>query len=132
MRGSSKALGILSLQQERRGRRPPHTWSTKRRWSSEHGEAYPLDQQENDCQSAAYEPAKVGYDRASRDRHQVKLQLDELVRCERRIGTVGNEFQKYPTARIAHDSHIAPGSLRLNVNQVFGLGSSDEGRIGRV
>src|SRR5881394_2105182 len=132
MRGSSKALGILSLQQERRGRRPPHTWSTKRSWSSEKGEVYPLDQQENDCQSAAYQPAKVWYDRASRDRHQVKLQRDELVRRERRIGRVGNQFQECAPAGIAHDSHISPRSFWLHVNQVPSLGSSDEGRIGRV
>src|SRR5262249_7252559 len=45
---------------------------------------------------------------------------------------VGNQFQKRAPARIAHDSHIAPGSLWLHVDQVSGLGNSDERWIGRV
>ena len=45
---------------------------------------------------------------------------------------MGNQFQKRAPAGIAHDSHISPGSLRLHVDQVFGLGSSDERWIGRV
>ena len=68
----------------------------------------------------------------ARNRHQVKLHGYELVRCEGRISGVGNQFQKRAPARIAHDSHISPGSLRLHVDQVSGLGNSDERRIGRV
>ena len=45
---------------------------------------------------------------------------------------MGNQFQKCAPARITHDSHIAPGSFRLHVDQVLGLGSSYERRIGRV
>src|SRR5256886_10060821 len=103
---------------------------TKRGWSPEQGGAYPPDQQESDGKSAGYQPAKVW--RAARNRHQVKLHGDELVRCEWRIGGVGNQFQKRAPAGIAHDSHIAPGSLRLHVDQVLGLGSSVERRIGCV
>src|SRR6476620_2007351 len=101
-------------------------------WSPEQGGTYPHDQQEDDHKSAAYQPAKIGDDRAALNRHQIKLQGDELVRCERRIGGVGNQFQERAPAGIAHDSHVAPGSFWLNVDQVRGLGSSDERRIGRV
>jgi len=45
---------------------------------------------------------------------------------------MGNQFQKRAPAGIAHDSHIFPRSFRLHVDQVFGLGNSDERRIGRV
>src|SRR2546430_14494086 len=103
---------------------------TKRGWSPEQGGAYPPDQQESDGKSAGYQPAKVW--RAARNRHQVKLHRYELVRCEGRIGGVGNQFQERAPAGIAHDSHIAPGSLRLNVKQVLSLGNSDERRIGCV
>src|SRR5439155_15712054 len=87
---------------------------------------------EYDCKPAGYQPAKVGYHYAARNRHQVKLHGYEFVSCQRRIAGVGNQFQKCAPARIAHDSHIAPGSLRLHVDQVLGLRSSDERWIGRV
>src|SRR5262249_50828424 len=107
-------------------------WTRKRGWSPEQGEAYPPDQQENNRKPAAYQPAKVGDDRAARNRHQVKLHGYELVRGEGRIRGMGNQFQKRAPARIAHHCHIAPGSLWLHVDQVPGLGNSDERRIGRV
>jgi hypothetical protein len=50
-------------------------------WSPPQGDAKPPDQQENDDKSAAYQPAKVGDDRAARNRHQVKLHGYEFVRC---------------------------------------------------
>ena len=105
---------------------------TKRGWSPEQGGAYPPDQQESDGKSVGYQPAKVWDNGAAQNRHQVKLHRYELVRCEGRIGGVGNQFQERAPAGIAQDSHIAPGSLRLDVDQVLGLGSSDERRIRRV
>src|SRR5262249_5233229 len=80
----------------------------------------------------AYQPAKVGDHRAARNRHQVKLRSYELVRYERGIAGVGNQFQKRTPAWIAHDNHVTPSSLRLHVDQVPGVRSSDERRIRRV
>src|SRR5262249_27823882 len=40
--------------------------------------------------------------------------------------------QKRTPVGIAHNSHIFPGSLRLHVDQVSGLGSSDERWVGGV
>jgi len=111
---------------------PLRARSGKPRWSPEQNGACPDDQQEDDCESATYQPPKVRDYRATRNRHQVKLDGYEFVSSQGGIGRVGNQFQKRAPAGIAYDGHIFPGSFRLHVDQVSGLGNSDKRRIGRV